>query len=160
MGYADFMADDAYPQKHAGASIEVLLVNENNPSDVTIGATTGINWSEDYEAIPIEEAGSEGTDEIVQGRHSISGSIPAFWTPEWGDKLPTRSSFIGKSYTVIERIGPDWPNAGTVVNAITGCRINRLGNSHNARGVKTVDLAFNGKTRYNGIEWAGLSGTM
>tara|TARA_R110002110_G_scaffold130932_4_gene311398 strand:+ start:526 stop:1008 length:483 start_codon:yes stop_codon:yes gene_type:complete len=160
MAYADFMGGDSYPSKHSGASIEVLIIDESDPSRVVIGATTGINWNEDYEAIPVEEAGNEGIDEIVQGRHAISFSVQAFWTPQWGDSLPTRQTFIGQSFTVVERFGPDWPNAGTVINAIVGCRLNRIGSSHSARGPKTVDLAFQGKTRYNGTEWASLSGTM
>lgn len=159
MGYADFQADDAYTSKVSGAMIEVMIIDEADPTRTIIGATTGINWNEDYEAIPVEEAGNEGTDEIIQGRHAISFSVPAFWTPEWSDSLPTRQSFIGKQYTVVEQIGPNWPNAGTVVNAVVGCRLNRIGSSHGARGPKTVDLSFQGKTRYNGAEWAVLSGT-
>lgn len=160
MGYAEFQQGDSYASKAGGASIEVMIIDEDNPSSVIIGATTGINWSEDYEAIPIEEAGAEGVDEIVQGRHSVNASIPAFWSPAWNDSLPTRQTFIGKSYTIIERYGPKWPNAGTVLNAVVGCRINRLSASHQARGAKTLDLGFIGKTRYSGAEWAALAGAM
>ncbi len=75
MGYADFRGTDQYPSKASGASIEVLIVDESDPSLVIIGATTGINENEDFEVIPVEEAGNEGTDEIVQGRHTISFTV-------------------------------------------------------------------------------------
>lgn len=157
--YADFTADSEYQSKQSGSAIEVLIVNSADPSDVIIGAVTGINNTEEFETIPIEEAGEDGVDEIVQGRHTGSMSLPAFWTPAWNDTLPTRQTFIGKEYVIIERFGEDRPNAGVVVNAYVGCKLNRFGQSHNARGAKTVDLAFVYTRRYNGAEWSALSGS-
>lgn len=159
MGYADFKTTDDYPTKKTGAQIEVLILDEADPSDVIIGATTGMSWNEDYENVPIEEAGNDGVDEIAQGRHTIGFTVPAFFTPEWNDSLPTRQTYKGKSYTVVEKIGPGWPGEGTVLNAIVGNRLNRIGSNTAARGAKTFDLAFTGKRRYNGDEWATLSGT-
>jgi len=159
MGYAEFQATDDYSTKKSGAQIEVLIINEDDPSDELIGATTGISWNEDYENIPIEELGNDGVDEIAQGRHTIGFTVPAFFTPEWNDSLPTRSTYKGKSYTVVERIGKGWPGEGTVLNAIVGNRLNRIGSNSAARGAKTFDLAFTGTDRYNGAEWAALSGT-
>ena len=156
--YAEFAADEEYTSKQSGSAIEVLIINADDPSDVIIGATTGINSTDDFEVIPVEEAGEDGVDEIVQGRHSLQFTIPAFWTPEWGDNLPTRQNFIGKSYVVIERFGEDRPNAGVVINAFTGCKLSRVGQQQGARGAKTVDLAFACQRRYNGAEWAALTG--
>lgn len=158
MAYADFVADEQYASKQSGSAIEVLIVNASDPSDVIIGATTGINSTDDFETIPVEEAGEDGVDEIVQGRHSGTLSIPAFWTPEWNDSLPTRQSFLGKEYVILERFGEDRPNPGTVINAYVGCKLSRVGTQQGARGAKTVDLAFAYERRYNGQEWATLTG--
>lgn len=158
MAYADFVASEEYKSKHSGSGLLVQILDEDDPTKVIIGATTGINGTDDFETVPIEEAGNDGVDEIVQGRHTISITLPAFWTPAWNDTLPTRQSFIGKSYTVLELIAEDRPNAGTVVNAYTGCKVSRYGQSNGARGVKTVDLAFACERRYSGQEWATLTG--
>jgi len=159
--YAEYKALNTgqhYASKKSGAAIEVVILNEDDPSVPIIGATTGINVNEDFEANPVEEAGNDGVDEIVDGRHTVSFSIPGFWTPEWNDRLPTRQDFIGKSYLVLERIGKSQPGEGTVLNAYTGCKISGLGHSHGARGNKTLDIRFLAERRYNGDEWATLSG--
>lgn len=158
MTYAEFQALAAYQSKHTGAAIQVVILDEEDPTVVVIGATTGINSGDDFEAVPVEEAGNEGVDEIAQGRHTVSGSIPAFWTPAWNDALPTRASFIGRTYTLIEKIAEGRDGAGVVVNAYTGCRITRVSGQMSARGGKMIDLAFTGEQRYSGAEWAVLTG--
>jgi hypothetical protein len=158
--YTDFMAEDAYATKHSGSGVEIVLVNEEDPTDVVIGAATGINVSEDFEVVPVEEAGNDGVDEIVQGRHSGSLTIQAFFTPEWNDGLPTRQTFIGKSYVILERIPEGRPGAGNVLNAYTGAKMSRKGGAHGARGAKTLDLAFAFERGYNGEEYADLSGVL
>jgi|SRR3990172_8757668 len=162
MAYADFVTlDDSqhYASKHSGSAVEVVLIDESNPAVTVIGATTGINVNEDFEANPVEEAGNDGVDEIVQGRHSGSLTVPAFWTPEWNDRLPSRQNFIGRSFLILERLGKNRPGEGTVINAFTGCTLNGNGSSHGARGNKTLDLRFLFERRYNGQEWADLTGT-
>lgn len=159
MPYRDLQSSPEYVSKHAGSGIEVSIMNELNPSELVVGALSGNNSSEDFEAIPIEEVGNDGVDEIVQGRHSGSISCPGFWTPEWNDSLPTRQTFIGKRYTVMARIAEGRPQAGTVVNVWTGCTLTRLGQSHGARGALTIDMAFLFTNRYNGAEWAERAGT-
>jgi len=159
MPYADLVADPAYTSKHSGSGIEILIAEEGDPSQLVIGATTGNNNNEDFETIPVEEAGNDGVDEFVQGRHSGTMSIPAFWTPQWNDTLPSRQDFVGKRYTIFTRIAPGRPGAGTVTNAWIGCTLSRLGISFGARGAVTLDLAFSFKRRYKGQEWADLTGT-
>jgi len=85
-------------------------------------------------------------------------SIQGFWSAERNDKLPTRQSFIGKTYLVLEVIAEDRAGAGEVVNAYTGCVMNRLSSAHGARGPKTIDMTFLYERRYNGQEWADLNG--
>jgi len=158
--YTDFMSTDEYASKHSGSGIGVVIINALDPADVIIGAVTGINASEDYENIPIEEAGNDGVDEIVQGRHTINLTLQAFYTPEWNDSMPTRQTFIGKEFVILERIAQGRPSAGIVINAYVGCKNSRIGQAHGARGAKTFDLAFTGERRYNGTEYAALSGTL
>lgn len=156
--YASFVASTEYTSKQSGSALHVLILDETDPSQTVIGATTGINATDDFETIPVEEAGEDGVDEIVQGRHSGNLTIPAFWTGQWNDTLPTRENFIGKSYTIMEMFGEDRPNASVVVNVFTGCRLSRVGASNGARGAKTFDLAFAFERRYNGQQWADKSG--
>ncbi len=161
MAYADFTGDDRYTSKVSGAALEVIFINETDPADVIIGAVASFNLSNDFEVIPIEEAGEDGVDEIAQGRHTGNGSVTAFFTPEWNDKLPTRQSMIGKGYTVIRRWGEDHGGdfVSTVLDACTGVRISRIGSQHGARGAITFDIAFAFERHYNGTEYAALTGT-
>lgn len=157
MPYADFASTPDYRSKHSGSAIAIEIYDEDNPSSPLIGAATGINATDDFETIPIEEAGNDGVDEIVQGRHTISFTVQAFWSPQRNDALPTRQSFIGRKWTVIEKIAPGRPGAGEIVNVYTGAVNQRVGQAHGARGAKTVDLAFAAERRYNGQEWAAKS---
>lgn len=164
MSYAQFAASDSYISKQPAAHVEIVLLDESNVAEPVIGASTGINWGEDYEQNGVEEAGNEGIDEIPTGAHSMSGTLPAFYTPQWNDRLPSRQNFLstigGKSYTILERIPASRSSTGApvVLNALVGCKISRYGSQQGARGLKTIDLAFRGTRRYNGEEWAALSG--
>jgi hypothetical protein len=159
MAYADLVALDDYRSKFAGASLAILIFNEDEPGAPLIAAATGINSTDDFETIPIEEAGNDGVDEIVQGRHTVSFTVQSFWTPERNDALPTRQNFIGRKWTVMEVIAPGRAGEGTPTDVWTGCVLSRVGGAHGARGAKTSDLAFSGERRYNGQEWATLTGT-
>lgn len=154
MSYAEFEQSDAYESKHAGAEIAIIIYPSDDPTVPLIGAATGINATDDFETLRVEEAGEEGANEIVQGRHTIDFTVNAFWTPGRNDRLPTRRSFIGKEFTVMEVIAPGRPGAGTPVNVYLGARLSRNGSSHGARGLKTVDLAFSALERLTGKEWA------
>ena len=157
MAYADFVPLADFRSAHAGASIGIAIFDEDSPGAPLIGNVTGINSTDDFESIPIEEAGNEGVKEIAQGRHTISMTIQAFWTPERNDALPTRLNFIGRKYTIQEFIAPGRPGAGEVVNTYLGCVLSRNGQAHGARGAKTIDLAFQAEQRLNGQQWADVA---
>jgi hypothetical protein len=159
MPYTDFAASDAYVSKQSGSGLEVVLLDETDLDVVVVGAVSNYNFTDDFEVIPIEEAGNEGVDEIVQGRHSGNGTIQNFFTGQWNDALLTRQNFIGRGFTVQVRIASERSGAGTVVDCFTGVKISRVGASHGARGARTMDLAFSYETRYNGQEWADIAGT-
>lgn len=158
MPYSDFVADPAYLARASGAHVGILIYQEGVTGAPIIGGSSGINASDDFEGIPIEEAGNEGVDEIVQGRHSGQCSVQGFWSAERNDKLPTRQNFIGKRFLILEVIAEDRPGAGEVVNAYTGCVNTRVGSSHGARGPKTIDMTFLYERKYNGQEWADANG--
>lgn len=158
MPYADFVADAAYDSRVSGAHVGVMIYEEGNLGTPIIGGSSGINTRDDFEAIAIEEAGNEGVDEIVQGRHSLTFTIQGFWSAKRNDKLPTRQSFIGKRYLVLEVIAEDRPGAGEIVNAYTGCVCSGLGQAHGARGPKTIDMTFTAERRYSGQEYADKFG--
>jgi len=158
MAYATLEASPGYTSKHAGAELEVVLIDENDPGNEVSGAVTGANVSYDLEAVPIEEAGNEIVSSIVQGRGNVSVNLNAFWTPEWGDKLPDLTNFLGKSYTVVCQIGPNWPNAGEVMDVVTGCVLQRLNKAHGARGARTMDMSFMGTEGINGKNWSLQAG--
>lgn len=158
MTYSELVNSEEYPRKHAGAGLEVLIIDEDDPTNIIIGATTGLNMSTDLEVIDIEEAGNEIVDELVQGRATVAGTVQHFWTPEWGDRLPDTQDFLGKSYLVIVRIAPNFPNAGQVVDACTGGRLTRIGKAHGARGARTSDLAFKFMRHFKGSSWAARTG--
>ena len=157
--YAEFVQSDAYQSKSPGAALEVLIQNELNPAESLIGKTSGLNINEDFETLPVEESGNDGVDEIVQGRHQVTCSVPGFWSPAYGDNLPTRQDFIGKTWTIIKRIATPFPGAGTVVDVVTGAKLSSLANQTGARGLVTINMSFTAERRYNGKQWADISGT-
>lgn len=154
MAYADLEASDSYVSKHSGAGVAVALYDENDVAAPLLGAASNVNATDDFEGIGIEEAGNDGVDEWVLGRHSGSGTIQAFFTPKWNDALPTRQNFIGRRFILIEKIAATRPSAGEILNAYVGVIITRVGSSHGARGAKTFDIAINYERRYSGSEWA------
>jgi hypothetical protein len=158
VSYAEFAGTDAFIEKKSGSHIGIVLYDEATPTTPLIGAATGINATDDFETLPVEEAGEEGANEIVQGRHTINITVNAFWTPQRNDQLPTRQNFIGREFTIMEVIAPLRVGAGTPMNVYTGAKLSRNGNSHGARGLKTVDLAFQALRRYSGQEWADKTG--
>jgi hypothetical protein len=158
MAYTDFRASDAYPSKQPGAGQAVTLYDSQDPTRVIVGAVTSFSSRDDLETIPIEEAGNDGVDEIAQGRHSGSGSIACFFSAETNDNLPTRQSFIGRKFTVLVVVAPGRPGEGTVLNAYTGLALQGVSTSVGARGAVTMDSSFVYERRYNGTEWAALTG--
>lgn len=161
MGYLEFRnAAQAYPTKKAGAGVEVLVFDVLDPTNPILGATTGVNYSDRFEQIPIEEAGKSGTDEIVSGAHSGSGSFSAYYTPQTADNMPTRNNFLTKEYQVIERIAIGRPGAGTVLAAYMGVKISDVSGQQGARGAKTMSFQFLYTNRMNGLEWAAITGTL
>ena len=154
MGYATFVASADYTSKMAGAALAIKLYDESNIGAPIIGGATGLNESDDFESIPIEEAGNDGVDEIVQGRHTCAGTIQAFWSPQRNDALPTRQTFIGKKFTIVVEIAPGRPGAGSIVDVFTGAVLNRRASAFGARGARTIDIAYMAERHYNGTEWA------
>lgn len=159
MNYTEFKAEPAYNSKFSGSHVAVKLIDENDPSVSIIGAVSGLNFNENFEALVVEEAGEDGPNEIVQGRYDGAVSLSAFWTPKAGDTTPTRQSFIGKTYTIQEIVAPNRPGEGTVINAFRGCVLRSLSQALGARGLVTLDLQFVYLTRYSGEEWAAQAGS-
>lgn len=156
MTYPEFQADPIYQEKFSGSHIDVQIVNETNFADIVIGAASGLNSSENFEALTVEEVGEDGANEIVQGRYDGSVSTPAFWTPRWNDTAPTRQNFIGKKYTIIERVGSKRVGEGVILNVYTGCVLRGINRQFSARGLVTFDFAFVFLRRYTGEEWSKL----
>jgi hypothetical protein len=159
VNYTEFQADPAYNSKFSGSHIGVQLVDDDDPALIILGAASGLNFNENFEALVVEETGEEGPNEIVQGRYDGAVSLSAFWTPKWNDTAPTRQSFIGKKYTILEVVAPNRPGEGTVLNAFRGCVLRSLSQAFGARGLVTFDLQFVYLTRYSGEEWAAQAGS-
>ena len=159
MAYSDFKDGPTYASKRSGAGVGFLLVNALDASDVIVAAGTSLNDRNDFETIPVEEAGNDGVDEHVQGRHSGSGSLALYFTAQANDKLPTRENFLGKVYTVLRFIanipGSDSPD--TVLDAWVGVRISGINTQHGARGNLSIDASFVFTNHYNGEQYAEIA---
>lgn len=162
MLYAQYQATEAYVQKTAGAGIRIAIYRATDPKPL-IASTTGINARDDFETVPIEEAGEDGVNEIVTGRHTGSGSLNGFFTPERNDILPSRQNFLesgnGIEYTILEvtgdrRVGTETNGDAVVLNAYTGVKISSYSHAVGARGVVGFDMAFTYTHRFSGEEWA------
>jgi hypothetical protein len=162
MLYADYKQLDAYVQKQSGSAVRVVITRDAAPATPLLSLTTGINWTDTFEQLPVEEAGEEGINEITTGRHSGSANVNGFWTAERNDKLPSRQNFLdegtGGTYTIMEVVGKKRPGEETPVNVFTGCKISSYGSAHGARGLKTFDLSFIYEERLTGEQWAALTG--
>lgn len=160
MPYADLVASDEYQSKYAGAALDIVIALATDPGNPIIGGTSGINVAEDFEMVPIEEAGNDGVDEYAIGRHTLSGTIPLFWSPEYNDNLLTRQNFVLKGeFIIFRRIAPGRPQEGENVDVFVGVVFNQQGSQQAARGALTMNLAFMAERRYSGEEWAALTGT-
>lgn len=162
MGYADFQASDKYTTPDAGAFTGIEIANETDTADNIRGHTTGLNVNQSFEALEVEEAGNDGVDEIVQGRHTVNFSFSMILSPQLQDWLPTRQDFIGRKYSVLEYIAkPDDDDyVGTVTKAVTGAVIESIQITSGARGLKTANVSGKASRLYSGAEWADLTGGM
>lgn len=158
MSYAEYQATQSYNTKKSGANIEIVLVDEADTSQVILGAASGNQFNDNFETNAVEEAGNDGVDEHTQGRHDGSGTLQGFWTPAWNDALPTRQSFINRGFVLFEKIPQGREGAGTVLNAFVGVKLNRFSSPIGARGNRTMDTGYVYTRRYNGQEWATLTG--
>lgn len=161
MRYSEYKGKDAYRQKHSGSAVRIVIYRASEPNKPLIGNTTGINWTDQFEQLPVEEAGEEGVNEITTGRHSGSATVNGFFTPERNDKLPSRENFLdagtGGEYTIMEVVGNKREGVGVPLNVFVGSKINSYGSAHGARGLKTFDASFTYTHRYNGEQWATLT---
>lgn len=158
MTYADFQTTESFRTKKAGANFDVAIVNANDPADRVLGAAAGLNFNDQFSTNPVEELGNDGVDEFTDGRHRGTGTVSAFWTPEWADRVPTRQNFIGRKYTIFNRIAQGREGAGTVVDVFTGSKINSVSSDIAPRGNRMINLGFDYARRYSGEEWAALAG--
>jgi hypothetical protein len=158
MAYSDFKTLPEFREKQSGAGVEILIFDALNPGAPIIGAASSLNITEEFAVTPVEEAGNDGVDEFVQDRHTGRADVSAFFTPAWSESVPTRQSFIGKSYTVIERVAIGRAGAGSVLRVLDKCRITGVSQGHGARGAMTTNLSLVFSRSYNGAEWAALAG--
>lgn len=157
MPYSDFQATKEYVGAGAGAQFLIVMTNNDNPSEVFTGFS-GVSGNDDFEQVPIEEAGNDGVDEFATGRHSGAVNLNGFWRAEYNDNFfPTRQSFIGKTWTLMRKIAPDRPSAGTVVDVWTNVNISSYSSQQGARGAVTFAMSAPFSRRYNGEEWATIA---
>lgn len=163
MNYSEYKAKGAYIEKHSGSAVRIVIYRSSAPSQPLIGATTGINWTDTFEQLPVEEAGEEGVNEITTGRHAGSATVNGFFTPQRNDSLPSRQNFLDEEtngeYTIMEVVGFKRQGVGTPLNVFVGAKINSYGSAHGARGLKTFDLSFTYTERFNGDQWAARAPT-
>lgn len=157
MAYADYTQLDAYQSKVSGSHVEIRLYRADQTKPM-ISQSAGINVSDAYEVLQVEEAGDEKVEETVIGRHNGSGSLEAFWTAERNDALHTPENFLAveNEFTLQEVIARGRPGAGTVVNCYTGVYLSNISHSHGARGLKNMSFQFVYETHYNGLQWSAV----
>lgn len=158
MAYSDYAQTDGYTSKASGAWFSLVLIDINAPESPVLDAMGGINWSENTPVSAVEEAGEDRVNEFVDERYTGQGNCSFFYTAERNDKLPTVETFLGREYMLVQRIAPERPGAGTVVNAWEGLKITGLQSSHGARGLVNGSFSYQAVKRYNGQEYAAAFG--
>jgi len=158
MGYADFQndVDGAYLGALAGSACIIQLVAEEDAS-ISFTGFSGMSINEAFEAIPIEEAGNDGVDEIAQGRNTVAVTFNGFFRPKENDEqLITRQNFVGKRFIAFRKYSRG-TFADTVIDAVTGVTVDSQGTQQGARGVITFTTSAQATRRYSGAEWAVLT---
>lgn len=158
MAYADFVNSDGYQSKASGAGMAIQILDIDAPESPLVGATNGINFTENTPSSAVEEAGADGVDEFVDERHTGQGTFSYFYTAERNDRMPTRSDFIGRDYAIIESIAPGRPGEGNVVQYFEGVKITGWSLQHGARGLITCNGSFTYANRLNGQQYADRFG--
>ena len=159
MSYSDWQTDagGAYLGGLAGAACIIQLVDEADPS-VSFTGFSGMSINEAFEAIPLEEAGNDGVDEILQGRNTVAVTFNGFFRPKENDEqLITRQNFVGKRFVAFRKYIRG-TFAGTVIDVVTGVTIDSQGTQQGARGAITFTTSAQATRRYSGAEWATLTG--
>lgn len=159
MTYSEFQADPAYTEVADGAAFGVVVVSASDPSERLVGATTNLNFNENFSSQPVEEGGVDGINEFPQGAHSGSLSFSLAWRPEQNDKLPTRQNYLNQGlYMVLVTPAEGRPGAGLVSDAFTGVRITSAQQGVPGRGNRSINVQAFYSRRYSGEEWAALTG--
>ena len=159
MSYSNFQTDASgvYLGVGTGAAYVIQLVAEDDPS-VSFTGFSGMSINEAFEAIPVEEAGNDGVDEIAQGRHTVAVSFNGFFRPETNDgQMVTRQSFIGRRFVAFRKVARG-TFADTVIDVVTGVTVDSQGTQQGARGAITFTTSAQATRRYNGAEWAARTG--
>ena len=168
MKYSDYIARKAYRSKVTGAGLRVLIF-KGTDTEPMIGYTTGNSARDSFEQASVEEAGEDGVNEIPTGRHSGSGNLSIFWSPDRNDVLPSRDTFIedgeGVEYTILvqsgnRRTGTDPNGDGIVFNAFLGVKITDYSQSFGARGLATGEISYVYTDRKSGVKWAERAGNL
>ncbi len=163
MKYSELIANATYRRAQTGSGLRVVILRVSDGATVLIGSTSGLSASDDFEQLPVEEAGEEGVNEIATGRTSGSANCQGHYRLSSNDILPSRASFLGangdgEEYVVMKVRGDKRLGTGIPVDVFTGAKISRYGTQQGARGLVTFDLAFVYKQRWNGKEWMARSG--
>lgn len=163
MKYSELAATATYRSGLAGAGVRVMIYRVSDRQTVLVGSTAGISPSDDFEVVSLEEAGSNGVDELVSGRHTGQCNVQGYFRLETNDLLPTRDTNLGEGdgeeYVVMQIMGDKRVGVRIPINVYEGCKITRYTpGSHGARGVLNFDLSFLYKRRYNGRQWMNKTG--
>ena len=143
----------------SGAALKVVIIDEADKTIVGRGAN--FNWTDVFEQFPVDEYGKTGVDEYVGGRMLGSGTLGTFLIPKLNDELPTRDTFINKSFTIEEVITGDRANEASdkddrVLNRFTGVKFSQVNGTFAATGLagRSANFVYSKRQTNTQIEGA------
>ncbi len=142
------MADLQKDRVITGSARTIIILDEQDQR--VLGRGSNFSWKEEYELYPVDEYGINGINEIAQGRMKAgTGTIATYYIYNQQNTLPSRQSFLHKTYTILEVSTED---DSLVLNMFKGVRFSSLGGEAGATDLYKVNAEVMYTDRLNPAE--------
>jgi hypothetical protein len=153
----------AYNQTFSGNSLNLILQkNHVLPTDIDadnlIARGASFDWSENYNILPVIEYNTYFVQEQVVGLHELGkGTLGTFEVLRVGDALPSAKTLAYESeITMLEVVGDDHPQKGTVLNVWYGVRVIGQSGAFNPQTLASRQVNLTYRYRLPGKEYKAL----
>lgn len=152
-----------YNQTFSGSSLNLILQkNHLLPTDIDtdniVARGASFEWSENYHMLPVLEYNTHFVQEQVTGlMEPGQGKLATFEVLRIGDALPNVKTLPFESeITMLEVVGDDHPQKGTVLNVFYGVRVTGQSGGFNPQSLAQRQVGLSYRYRLPGKEYKAL----